>query len=255
MDLLEAWNNWEPNDGPPYVLDMDADELNSRRWQEKTVTLTPEEASNDPFLLRDISDRRLHLGLYPLPFTGNLENASVYVLLANPSANIGSYKEQAEYRRSRQMAQESGKEIFELMGKGLKRYVRDDLGLGQTAKVVGEHGETVGADIIENLAVIELSPYWSRSFVGGAHKLPSANLAVKFVEDTVVPRVRDREAVLVVARRVKDWNRRQGLPKELVDAGQIVLYESSGHARLASLRPRSPGGKAILNHFGIPTDN
>ena len=49
--------------------------------------------------------------------------------------------------------------------------------------------------------------------------LPSADLAVKFVEETVVPRVRNGEAILIVTRRIKDWNRNQGLPRDLVDAG------------------------------------
>ena len=255
MNLLEAWKNWEPGDSPPYVLDMDADALNSRRWQKKIVTFSPEQAGEDPFLLREISDLRLHLGLYPLPFTGNLENASIYVLLANPSASIGSYKEQAEYRRKRQLEQESTEDHLSFLGKGLNGYVRHDLGLEQTVRVIAEHSEVSDADIVANLAIIELSPYWSRSFIAGAHKLPSANLAVKFVEETVVPRVRDGKAILIVTRRVKDWNRNQGLPRDLVDAGHIVLYEGSGEARAASLRPRSRGGKAILRHFGVKVDS
>ena len=86
MDLLEAWRNWEPSDSPPYVLDMDVEALNSRRWQKKTVTFTPEQAAEDDALLRSLEDRRLHLGLFPLPFIGDLKNASIYVLMANPGA-------------------------------------------------------------------------------------------------------------------------------------------------------------------------
>ena len=255
MNLLEAWKNWEPGDGPPYVLDMDVEALNSRRWQKKTVTFTLEQAEEVANIYGgEFNDRRLHLGLHPLPFTGNLENASIYVLLANPSANIGSYKEQAEYRRQRQLEQESTEDHLSLLGKGLNGYVRHDLGLGQTARVIAEHSEISDTDILANIAIIQLSPYWSRNFIAGAHRLPSADLAVKFVEETVVPRVRDGKAILIVTRRVKDWDRNQGLPRDLVDAGHIVLYEGSGEARAASLRPRSRGGKAILRHFGIPTD-
>lgn len=253
MNLLEAWQNWDPNDGPPYMLDMDVEALNSRRWQRKTVTFTAEQADRDPFLKRGISDRLLHLGLYPLPFTGNLGNASIYVLLANPSANIGSYKQQAEYRRKRQLGQEFAQDHLSLLGKGLNDYVLHDLGLGRTVRVVTEQSEVSNEEVLANLAVIELSPYWSRSFIDGANKLPSADLAVKFVEETVVPRVRNGEAVLIVTRRVRDWNRNRGLPKDLIDAGHIVLYKGSGEARAASLRPHTPGGKAILRHFGIAT--
>ena len=256
MDLLEAWKNWEPGDSPPYVLDMDADALNSRRLKQKAVTFTPEQAEEVADIYGgDFDDGRLHLGLYPLPFAGPLKNASIYVLLANPSVSLGSYKEQSEYRRQRQLEQESTEDHLSLLGKGLIGYVRHDLGLEQTARAIAEHSEISDTDIVANLAIIELSPYWSRSFIAGAHKLPSAGLAVQFVEETVVPRVRDGKAILIVTRRVKDWNRNQGLPRDLVDAGHIVLYEGSGEARAASLRPRSRGGKAILRHFGIKTDS
>ena len=255
MNLLEAWKNWEPGDGPPYVLDMDVEALNSRRWQKKTVTFTLEQAEEVANIYGgEFNDSQLHLGLYPLPFTGNLENASIYVLLANPSANIGSYKEQAEYRRQRQLEQESTEDHLSLLGKGLNGYVRHDLGLGETGKAIADHSNNFDSGILTKLAVIELSPYWSRNFIDGAHRLPSADLAVKFVEETVVPRVRNGEAVLIVTRRVKDWNRNQGLPRDLVDAGHIVLYDRPGEPLSASLRPRSRGGKAILRHFGIPTD-
>ena len=256
MNLLEAWKNWEPGDSPPYVLDMDADALNSRSLKQKAVTFTPEQAEEVADIYGgDFDDGRLHLGLYPLPFAGPLKNASIYVLLANPSVSLGSYKEQSEYRRQRQLEQESTEDHLSLLGKGLIGYVRHDLGLEQTVRVIAEHSEVSDADIVANLAIIELSPYWSRSFIAGAHKLPSANLAVKFVEETVVPRVRDGKAILIVTRRVKDWNRNQGLPRDLVDAGHIVLYEGSGEARAASLRPRSRGGKAILRHFGVTVDS
>ncbi len=235
---------------------MDADALNSRRLKQKAVTFTPEQAEEVANIYgEDFDDGRLHLGLYPLPFAGPLRSASIYVLLANPSVSLGSYKEQSEYRRQRQLGQESAENHLSLLGKGLNGYVRHDLGLGQTARVIAEHSEISDTDILANIAIIELSPYWSRSFIAGAHRLPSADLAVKFVEETVVPRVRDGEAVLIVTRRVKDWDRNQGLPRDLVDAGHIVLYEGSGEARAASLRPHSRGGKAILKHFGIDTDS
>ena len=255
MDLLEAWKNWEPSDSPPYVLDMDPDALNSRRLKQKAVTFTPEQAAEVANIYGgDFDDGRLHLGLYPLPFAGPLRSASIYVLLANPSVSLGNYRELAAHRRERQLRQELTGDHLSFMEKGLERYVRHDLGLGETARAIADHSNNFGSDILTKLAVIELSPYWSRGFIDGAHRLPSADLAVKFVEETVVPRVRDGEAVLIVTRRVKDWDRNQGLPRDLVDAGHIVLYEGSGEARAASLRPRSRGGKAILRHFGVKTD-
>ena len=250
MDLLEAWQNWEPGEGPPYVHDMDADALNGRRWKGKTVTFTLEQATMARALSGRLDDHRLHLGLYPLPFTGNLESATVYVLLANPSANIDSYQQQSNHRSERQLTQEPTADWLSLLAGGLKKYVLKDLGLQRTVEEITEKMHTPATDILEKLAIIELSPYWSRSFVGGAQNLPSADLAIRFIDETVVPRVRDSKAVLVVTRRVKDWNRRQGLPQDLIDAGRIVLYKG-GEPRGAQLGPTTRGGQAILRHFGI----
>ncbi len=265
MDLLEAWRNWEPSDGPPYVLDMDVEALNSRRWQKKTVTFTREQAAKDDALLRSLEDRRLHLGLFPFPFIGDLKNASIYVLMANPGLNLSDYDNvtdgDANWLRG-QLRQEFGDSLpfgtaFDPKNveKGGEDYTRDKL--KQTVKFITEHSARSYSDTLKEfaskLAVIQLVPYHSKKFVSGAHMLPSADLAVKFVEETVVPRVRNGEAILIVTRRIKDWNRNQGLPRDLVDAGFIVLYDRPGEPLSASLGPRSRGGKAILRQFGIPT--
>jgi hypothetical protein len=56
----------------------------------------------------------------------------------------------------------------------------------------------------------------------------------------VVQRVRDGQAVVVVARKSKVW----GLPKH----EGIVAYDGA-EARAAHLTPNSRGGKLILDHL------
>ncbi len=267
MDLLEAWKNWQPGDNPPYALEMDADELNSRRWQRKAVTFTPDQAREDTALSQAINDRRLHLGLFPLPFIGDLKNASIYVLMANPGLNHSDYDNvtdgDANWLRG-QLTQEFGDSLpfgtaFDPKNveKGGKDYTRDKL--KRTVEFIAERSARSYSETLKEfalkLAVIQLVPYHSKKFVSGANMLPSADLVVKFVKNTVVPRVRNGEAILIVTRRIKDWNRNQGLPRDLVDAGRIVLYDRPGEPLSASLGPRSRGGKAILRHFGIPADD
>ena len=53
------------------------------------------------------------------------------------------------------------------MEKGLERYVRHDLGLGETARAIADPSNNFGSDILTKLAVIELSPYWSRASLTG----------------------------------------------------------------------------------------
>ena len=104
--------------------------------------------------------------------------------------------------------------------------------------------------VAKNLAVIQRSPYWSTDFVGGVEKLPSAQLALDYVKKEIVRRVKNDNAILIVARRVKDWNQDNYLSDELGDNGRFITRAN----RFGSLNPNTAGGKAILRHFGIPTD-
>jgi hypothetical protein len=93
------------------------------------------------------------------------------------------------------------------------------------------------------LASIELVAYHSEGFsnAGGlAKKLPSAKLAVEFVNEVVLPKVRDGHAIVIVARKAKVWGLKQ--------KPGVIVYDR-GEARSAHLGPNSRGGQAILQHL------
>jgi len=92
IGLLQAWAAWRPG-SPPHVLEADRPALASstevttiRSWSEAF------QAENFPFR----GDTKLHLGLIPQPFCGDLRCASVYVLSLNtglgPTDYFGEYK-------------------------------------------------------------------------------------------------------------------------------------------------------------------
>ena len=79
--------------------------------------------------------------------------------------------------------------------------------------------------------------------------MPSSKLALDYVKDSVVPRVLHGNAILIVMRRLNDW--KHALPGNFEEVNGITIDNKN---RRAWLTPNAKGGKAILRHFGIPTD-
>jgi hypothetical protein len=97
--LLAEWNDWEPSQLP---LVLDADRKLVKSSQDVVCFTSWSEAVAAP----DFGwpgDTRLHLGLLPQPFIGNLQRASIYVLSLNPGLDptdyFGEYEVQ-EYRNA-----------------------------------------------------------------------------------------------------------------------------------------------------------
>jgi hypothetical protein len=83
MALDEVWGNWQPQSAP-FALDDDLERLQyGKGASHLTIWRSWEEATQDPNFCEP-GDSRLHLGLLPQPFFGNVREASIYVLLLNP---------------------------------------------------------------------------------------------------------------------------------------------------------------------------
>ena len=92
MSLLNEWRKWNSGDFP-YVLDTDANVLESPSWKPWTAKYRGwRKATGDPDFCKS-EDKRLHLGLIPVPFMGDMLNASIYVLMLNPGLGPGDYFE------------------------------------------------------------------------------------------------------------------------------------------------------------------
>ena len=94
MGLLSEWSKaadqWNPGSAP-YMLGDDVGWLKS----DDIVTYHSwDEARQAPdFYGPDRKkDKRLHLGLLPVPFMGDLLNASIYVLMTNPGVTRDDYR-------------------------------------------------------------------------------------------------------------------------------------------------------------------
>ena len=251
--LLAEWAKWEPGSAP-FVLGADRDMLEST---ESTVNFASwSDAISAPDFGR-AGDPRLHLGLLPQPFIGDLRQASIYVLSLNPGLEptdyFGEY-EVAEYRKALldNLKQQFGATArpfifldpcyswhggFRWWNRKLYQVI-NQLAVNRAVSL-----SSAREAFAKEIASIELLPYHSSVFSdpgGRLQNLPSVALAKSFVRNFVLPRVEGGEAIAIVLRKAAVW----GLP-----ASSGVIRYGGAAARGAHLSLASAGGRAILEHL------
>jgi hypothetical protein len=255
-NLLDAWSKWSEA-SVPYVLEEDKEVLNSIRSTKSTVAY---KSWAEVYKSKDFAapgDTRLHLGLLPHPFCGDVENAEIYILMLNPGYGPHDYFgefEVPEYRKAvlANLKQSFTSETlpFFLLDPQFSWHGGFNWWHGKFAGVINKLAQSKGmsfaearAELARKIASIELLPYHSTSFRDGDHwirDLHSVKLAREYVKGHVLPRVASDKAIAIVTRQASVWN--------LPEHSGVIRY-SGQQARAAHLSPSSPGGKAILEHI------
>jgi hypothetical protein len=256
MELLDAWATWNDAE-PPYVLEADRPFLHPARSRAASVCLT---SWNAAYMAEDFAapgDTRLHLGVLPQPYWGDLRRASIFVLLLNPGLGPSNYY--GEY-----LAPPYREAVIATLRQNLSERMYPFVPLdpqfgwhggftwwnGKFARVIAALAEAWEVSfaaarqrLATELAVIQLVPYHSPNFHDADHwlrMLPSVALARAFVRHTVLPRVRSGDAIVIATRQTTLW--------DLPSRDGVVVYTAQ-QARAAHLTPDSPGGRAILKHL------
>jgi len=251
MTLFDTWRRWAPS-SPPYVLDDDR----SASAITRSVLHTSWESAHRSDDFASGGDSRLHLGLLPVPFIGNLATADIVVLLLNPGLSAGDYFGEYEVPAFRQALLDNLRQVgnddhpfFYLnpaygWHSGFQWWNNK---LSGVIELAAKHWSESFADArhrtANRLAAIQLVPYHSATFSASAappSRLPSAKLARDYVHSELVPRALGGDVTIIVARQAATW----GLPT----SENIVTY-SQRDARGAHLTPGSPGGAAILERL------
>lgn len=241
----------------PFVLDADRELLLSSKSSHARSVIGSWSAAIESADFCAPGDTRLHLGLLPEPFTGDLRKASIYVLLLNPGLGATDYYGEYEVKalreaRLRNLRQDfpSDRLAFSNLDPQFAWHGGFQWWHGKLRTVIAALAERRGATFAEarhaigsRIASIELFPYRSASFNDQGKWLrnfPSVQLAREFVRDVVLPRVHRGKAIVIATRQVALWN--------LPEAADVIRYEPQ-HARGAHLTPTSVGGAAILDYF------
>ena len=244
--FVSAWREYRPD--PPFVLDGDnallQDEALLARydgWQGYIA---------DPDFGRPASPE-LHLDLFPMPFVGNLKQATVFLLMLNPGLAPSDYFGEytiAPYRAAleKNLKQEPDCSFLFLDPRHSWHggYVYWQAKLGKLVAELARRRSCCYGEarqlVQKRLATIELMPYHSSYLKLPARvtsPLKSISLAKQFVAEHLVPRAREGRCLIVATRAKGQWN--------LPEHRNIIAYTGT-EARSAHLSTKTRGGKAIL---------
>jgi hypothetical protein len=256
MNLLDEWAKWKV-ESPPYVLASDLPIILSERTAHTTVIKA---SWNEAITAEDFcapGDTRLHLGLLPIPYVGDMQRATVFILLLNPGLGPDDYFGEYQIMDYREALLSNLKQDFSNKSQpflfldpqyswhgGFDWWHSKLAGvIGELAKIWRTTYSSARTELGRSLACIELFPYRSRSFndIGGwLRNLQSVQLARSYVHDVVMQRVHRKEAIVIVTRQTRVWG--------ITEGDNVVVYTGS-EARAAYLTPSSRGGKAIIAHL------
>ncbi len=256
-ELIAGWRDC-PIDSPPYLFPRDGNHLEFTNERALSLHKTFEDyIVSSKF--GSSSDRSLHVGLIPIPYIGNLERASIFILMLNPGLSAGDYYAEqnvSEFKLTliRNLRQENSEDEFPFFGLDPKfawhpgfRYWNDKLhkiakGLASSREVSYQSALKV---LAQNIACLEYIAYHSKSFgipSSLSSVLPSTKAMIAFVHDMLVPKVKTDETVIIVTRSAKNW--------KLPTHENIIVYSGS-EARAAHLTMKSRGGKVIAERLGL----
>jgi hypothetical protein len=258
-DLIAFWRRCALT-APPFAHPDDWPVL--RRYGGRYIDEAPKDfarfIASDRF--GDFTDRRLHLSLLPIPYGGALRSADIVILLLNPGFSFTDYYAETNAPEYRRRLEQTLSQDFEGVdfpfvwldpqycwhsGFGWwEGKLRDVITVIARERFGGRYLDAL-RDVSKRLAHIELVPYHSPAFA--AHSLlkhlPSAQAVKRFAQGALVEAANNGDKTIIVTRQAASWELPGG-------TRNLVVYEG-GLTRGASLGRRTPGGRAILNRYGI----
>lgn len=255
-ELLKAWRDWECG-SPPFLLSEDEKVLNPHSPRARSVVYSSWDCFAKDRDFGKSGDKRFHLDLIPVPFTGDLCRAKVVILLLNPGLDPADYYGEFQVPGFRDRIIKNLKQDFRnteypflYLDPAFSWHSGYRWWHGKFQRIIVEISKSRNISYAEArcylskvLASVELVPY--HSFTYGLSKsrrqqLRSANLACDYVNDVLVPRSKAGDVLVVVTRQGGTWG--------LVESKHVVIY-SGAKTRASHLTPTSDGGKRILEFF------
>jgi hypothetical protein len=185
--------------------------------------LTCKYSSYDDFSCNEYFEKKkrhiLHIGLLPIPYIGDIQNASVYVLMLNPGLSPGDYFLEngvEQYRNAlvNNLYQTHGNTDYPFLFLDPKYgwHPGAEYWSRRFGAIVGKKGtdvrnyQAIMKILARRVAVLQLVPYHSRAFGNYPLKeLSSVTCMKQFFTDTLMPRVERNEITVIVARGARYW--------------------------------------------------
>ncbi len=254
--LIKGWRTCK-SDNSPYLFPGDEfllDKKYQQHWQ--NISSFKEYIESREFGSR--TQKKLHLGLIPIPYLGNLKNATIFILMLNPGLAAGDFHAEENndnYKKTlfENLYQNNLDNDYPFFALNPSFSWHPGFGywhkkLGQVIRKLAHRRKTSHLEALsilaKDLACLELVPYHSKSF--GAHslinRLSSSKAMLEYVHDILVPQAILGKVLIIATRRGRDW--------KLPEHEKIIIYDRS-ESRASHLTPGSRGGEAILQHLGL----
>jgi len=254
IELLAAWRGLKLTK-PPYVLNGDHVLIEKGLCHSYGCF-------NDYISDRDFGNKsphKLHTGLIPIPYAGDILKAKIYILALNPGFGPHDYYAESfdtDFCKARiqQLRQQHLNETFPWMDLnplfcwhgGYKYWTSR---LNDIIDKLSEQKEISYKEALSRLSraisCLEYIPYHSKHYGisrSVVNKMLSPKLIKAFVHGYVVPRTKRGATAIIVTRHVDVWE----LPKH----DNIIRYDAA-QSRAAYLNSKSPGGPIIARIMGL----
>jgi hypothetical protein len=205
---------------------------------------------NSQFIGND--DNLFHPNLCPVPYSGDIINAKIYILMINPGFNIRNYYEEENNLKYNNLLQQ-------ILYQNLSNIDYPILGFdpqfhwtggGQywiekfnsIIKYLSKNNDYIKVMnyLSKNIAILEMVPYHSKSYKlkdSIFKELTSPRMMLEFINNYVLDKVNSGKSCIISTRKTNYWN--------LPDHKNIIKYTGS-EARAAYLTIDSKGGRKIL---------
>lgn len=212
---------------------------------EENANLVPPQSFASFIKSKDYAEKnsqKVHVGLLPRPYSGDIENARIYFLMINPGFGPWDYfaEENPEYRKDaiqtlKQQRLDLQYPFSQLNPKfswtGGGRYWNKKLApLIKHIQIENEVSYQEAASwVSKQFAVLELFPYHSQTFGISnklLNKLPSSQVIKRCVQELAI---KHPDRLIIVARKVKMWG---------INENDNVLLFNNIEARGAHLRKK-----------------
>jgi len=248
-DLIEFWMELDISRDKPFVHPEDRKILEiqeSWRYFDSYQAFSQSEIFGQ-------KNNIFHLGLLPAPYSGDIENADIYILMLNPGfANIDYITQECFFDDIVNTLKQDINNLkypfigldpkFMWTGAGVwcERKLRSIIDLFML-NYNYTYLEAL-SNLSKRIAIIELFPYHSSSFSLPRNlkfdEIESVKKMKCFVKGYVIEKAKSNRALVIVPRSVKSWFSE----KELIDYNNfkenIIIYDTK-YARSASLSDNS----------------
>ena len=253
--LVESWRNCS-FELPPYLFSRD-NFLKDGPYSNFICDYRSFSDFIDSKEFCSVSDTRLHVGLLPIPYIGNLQKSSVFILMLNPGLGPGDYFAEHTIKNYRvalikNLRQDNTNDEYPFLFLDPQfswhpGFVYWQSKLHEIITQLADQSNYQASlkQLAQNISCLQLVPYHSKSFhfpPSILRKLGSTKLIIEYVQDELAPKARREDILVIVIRGKSIWN----LPKHK----NIIIYESN-EARFARLTLSSHGGKAIAQQLNL----